>query len=136
MCYQEAIQFQFQKIVNFSSIHTNISEDLAAFFTLKMEAARSSKTLVSYHNTTQHHNPEELILNVYCSENFKSRNQTITFLKKPLSFSLNKGKELPFSYINPCFSTGGLWTTDILLVHETISVLLNKCFHYPFVSEC
>jgi len=29
-------------------------------FTLKMEAARSSETLVSYCNTTQHHNPEDL----------------------------------------------------------------------------
>jgi len=28
--------------------------------TLKMEAARPSETLVSYHNTSQHHNPEHL----------------------------------------------------------------------------
>jgi hypothetical protein len=28
-----------------------------------MEAARSSKTLVTYNNTIQHHNPEDLDLN-------------------------------------------------------------------------
>jgi len=28
------------------------------------EAARSSKRLVSYHNTVSHHNPEDLNLNV------------------------------------------------------------------------
>jgi len=30
-----------------------------------MEAARSSETLVSYHNTTWHHGPEELNWNVF-----------------------------------------------------------------------
>jgi hypothetical protein len=31
-------------------------------FTLKMEAARSPETSVSYHNATRRHNPEELDL--------------------------------------------------------------------------
>jgi hypothetical protein len=34
-----------------------------------MEAARSSEMLVSYHNTTWHHNPEEFDLNLHCHEN-------------------------------------------------------------------
>jgi hypothetical protein len=34
-------------------------------FILKMKAARSSETLVSYHTTTRRHNPEDLDLNSY-----------------------------------------------------------------------
>jgi hypothetical protein len=44
---------------------TNISEDLAASMIRvksEVEAAKSSKTLVSFHNATQCHNPEDLNL--------------------------------------------------------------------------
>jgi len=42
-------------------------------FTLKMEAARTSETLVSYHNTTLRHSPEDLDMNLHRRENLKSR---------------------------------------------------------------
>jgi hypothetical protein len=38
-------------------------------FTLKMKAVKSSKTLVSFPNTTQHHHAEDLNLNIHCHEN-------------------------------------------------------------------
>jgi hypothetical protein len=40
-------------------------------FTLKMEAARSSEILASYCNTTWHHNPEDLDLNLHHFGNLK-----------------------------------------------------------------
>jgi len=37
--------------------------------TLKIEATTFSKTLVCYHNTVQHHNPQDLEFNHHCYEN-------------------------------------------------------------------
>jgi len=38
------------------------------YFSLKKEATRSSKTLLTYHNTTGCHNPEDCNLNLHHSE--------------------------------------------------------------------
>jgi hypothetical protein len=41
-------------------------------FALKMQAARSSETLVSYRITTQRYKPEDLDINLHCRENNKT----------------------------------------------------------------
>jgi hypothetical protein len=38
-----------------------------------MEAARPSETLLSYHNTTQRHNPEDFDLKHHRRESFRTR---------------------------------------------------------------
>jgi hypothetical protein len=46
-------------------------------FTLKMEAERSSKILVSYCDSTWSDNPQDLDLNLHCCENHKSLNPAL-----------------------------------------------------------
>jgi Co/Zn/Cd efflux system component len=49
-------------------------------FTLKIEAARSSETLVSYHDTTQHQNPKDLDMDLQRRENLRIRKTTFFLL--------------------------------------------------------
>jgi hypothetical protein len=55
-------------------MNTIVSEDLgASIFRVKFTSGRkrSSETLVSYHITTQRHNPEDSNLKLDCRENLK-----------------------------------------------------------------
>jgi hypothetical protein len=57
-------------------------------FTLK-EGERSFKTLVSYHNATWHHNPEDFNLNLQCHETSNvSYSKTDLTMKRPFMQNL------------------------------------------------
>jgi hypothetical protein len=60
-----------------SSMVLQITGILPHHFTLKMEAAGSSETLVPYHITTSHHHPADLDLKPGSVEN-----KMVTFFKK------------------------------------------------------
>jgi hypothetical protein len=63
-------------------LDTNLA---ASAFKVKMEAARSSETSVTYHTTTWRHNPEDMRLNVHRRENVKYRNVQNSFMSSPVT---------------------------------------------------
>jgi len=70
---RKRIQDEVFQVVTKCSVVIEAPSQSTIHFTLKMEAAWPSKMLVSYCNTTQHYNPEDLNLNHQHHENFKSQ---------------------------------------------------------------
>jgi hypothetical protein len=57
---------------------------------MKMEAARRSETLVSYHDTAGRHNTEYLDLNLHRSKSLESRKIRVKVVSKAQKFTTDR----------------------------------------------
>jgi hypothetical protein len=73
-------------------------------FTLKMEAAWTSETLVSCDNTMQHHNPEDLDMKHHCCESPKTCARYIKLQIMHLEYMCTPLYIHPFIHLPKCFN--------------------------------
>jgi len=108
---------------------------LASIFTLKLEVTRSSKTMVSYHNDTWCHSPEDLNLKFQCCENLKSfyscssKYECMTCIQKDTSLS-------PRINCPDCVSSLFLSVLPLLLdTHEFFTSIMHHGVVHTY-EEC
>jgi hypothetical protein len=74
LTFEQSDRFK-KKLIQMSYHYRHLSfpaiNNINTVTALNMEAARSSETLISYHNTTWHHNPEDINLKLHCHEKLK-----------------------------------------------------------------
>jgi hypothetical protein len=102
------------------------------YFTLKMEAALLSETLVSCHITTRRHNPEDHDLNPHGRENHKSRRNVVCW-KNEISTSEFVGQNLDQCYHYPLqclivtFTYVHILCVDVWIFYLFIRYLTTLC---------